>query len=518
MQAFLGIDLGTSSAKALLLREDGVVAGTCSGEYPILIPSVGWAEQDPSSWWLAVTSAVRRVLAETGIATRDIAGVGLSGQMHGMVPLDESREVVRPAIIWPDQRAMEYVDHVYEVFGKDVFGRITLNPLSPGFQLATLLWMRDHEPPNYRRLAKVILPKDFIRFRLTGTLGTEISDASSTLLFDTTARRWSTKIIETLRLDESHFPVLSESLDVVGGVTAAAAEETGLAAGTPVIAGGSDQPMQAIGNGLTAPGRLSLTTGTGGQLFSVVEQPVFNPDLSTHTFCNVLPGTWYVMAATLSAGLSLSWFSENVAHGERFDALSAEAAVIPPGSEGAFFLPYLAGERTPHLDPDARALFFGLTLKHTRAHMTRAIMEGVAYSYRDCLAVLEKLGIRADRMIASGGGARSALWLQIQADVLGRELHTSSVREQASYGAALAAGVGVGAFSDIPAACAELLPGEGQVIHPDPARRRFYEKCYPIYRDLYLSVRPFGRRITRLDPRDKTRASAGNRAEEGRRE
>jgi xylulokinase len=502
MQAFLGIDLGTSSAKALLLRKDGVVLGTCGDEYPIIIPSVGCAEQDPSSWWFAVTGAVRRLLAETGIATRDIAAVGLSGQMHGMVPLDKAGEVVRHAIIWADQRASEYVDYVYEVIGKEAFGRITLNPLSPGFQLATILWMRSHEPLNYRRLAKVILPKDFIRYRLTNTVGTEITDASSTLLFDTTARRWSKRIIEALGLDESHFPGLSESLDVVGGVTAAAAEQTGLAAGTPVIAGGSDQPMQAIGNGLTAPGSLSLTTGTGGQLFSVVEHPVFNPDLNTHTFCNVLPGTWYVMAATLSAGLSLSWFSENIAHKESFDTLSAEAAKIPPGSEGAFFLPYLAGERTPHLDPDARAMFFGLTLKHTRAHMTRSIMEGVAYSFRDCLHVLENLGIRAHRIIASGGGARSAPWLQIQADILAREIHTTGVREQASFGAALAAGVGVGLFRDIPTACAQLLPNEERAIHPDPARSNFYEKCYPIYRDLYLSVRPFGRRIAQLDPRD----------------
>ena len=501
MQTLLGIDLGTSSVKALLLRKDGAVLGTCSGEYPILIPSVGYAEQDTSSWWLAVTDAVRRLLGETGILTRDIAAVGLSGQMHGMVPLDEAREVVRPAIIWADQRAHEYVDYVYGVIGKEAFGRITLNPLSPGFQLATILWMRDHEPTNYRRLAKVILPKDFIRYRLTGTLGTEITDASSTLLFDTTARRWSTKIIEALSLDESHFPALSLPLDVVGGVTSAAAEETGLAAGTPVIAGGSDQPMQAIGNGLTAPGSLSLTTGTGGQLFSVVERPVFNPDLNTHTFCNVLPGTWYLMAATLSAGLSLSWFSENVALGESFDTLSAEAAEIPPGSEGAFFLPYLAGERTPHLDPDARAMFFGLTLKHTRGHMTRAIMEGVSYSYRDCLDVLENLGIRSQKIIASGGGARSPLWLQIQADVLAREIHATGVTEQASLGAALAAGVGVGVFKDIPTACAEVLPREERVIHPDPARSRFYEKCYPIYRDLYQSVRSFGGRIAQLDPR-----------------
>ncbi len=509
MRTLLGIDLGTSSAKALLLRTDGRVLGICSGEYPLLIPSVGRAEQEPSSWWLGVTGAVRRLLGETGIAPRDIAAVGLSGQMHGMVPLDAAGQVVRPAIIWADQRAREYVDSVYRIMGRDAFGRITLNPLSPGFQLATLLWMRDHEPHHYRRLASVVLPKDFIRYRLTGSLGTDVTDASSTLVFDTAARRWSTRIMEALGLEGSHFPDLAEPLDVVGGVTARAAGETGLASGTPVIAGGSDQPMQAIGNGVTAPGTFSLTTGTGGQLFSMVERPVYNPALNTHTFCNVLPGTWYIMAATLSAGLSLSWFSDTIAHEKGYETLAAEAAAVPAGSEGAFFLPYLAGERTPHLDPDARALFFGLTLKHTRGHMIRAIMEGVAYSYRDCIDVLENLGIHADRLIGSGGGARSPLWLQIQADVLAREIRTTGVNEQASFGVALAAGVGVGVFRDIPGACAVPRGGEERVIRPDPARSRYYEKCYPIYRDLYLSVRPFGERIARLDPRDHKARDAG---------
>jgi xylulokinase len=502
MRALLGIDLGTSSLKALLVREDGRVLGSCGKEYPILTPSVGRAEQEPAAWWLAVTGAVNRLLSKTGVVPRDIVAIGLSGQMHGMVPLDESREVVRPAIIWCDQRAREYVDLVYRTMGKEAFSRITLNPLSPGFQLATLLWMRDHEPENYRKIDTVILPKDYVRYRLTGSLGSEITDASSTLVFDTSARQWSQEIIEALDLDKSHFPICSQPLDIVGGVTAAAAAETGLAVGTPVIAGGSDQTMQAIGNGLTAPGTLSLTTGTGGQLFSVVERPVFNPALNTHTFCNVLPGTWYVMAATLSAGLSLSWFMDAIAFEQGIEKLAAESAAVPPGSEGAFFLPYLAGERTPHLDPEARALFYGLTLRHTRAHMTRAIMEGVAYSYRDCLTVLENLGIRAQRIIGSGGGARSPLWLQIQSDVLGREISITGITEQASFGAALAAGAGVGMFADIPDACARMLPSEGRVTRPDPARSRVYDKCYPIYRDLYQSVRQYGPRLAELDSLD----------------
>lgn len=509
MRCLLGIDLGTSSAKALLLREDGRVLGSSSGGYPILTPSVGYAEQEPSSWWLAVTDAVKRLLGETGVVSREIAGVGLSGQMHGMVPLDESREVVRPAIIWCDQRAREYVDSVYQKMGKDVFSRITLNPLSPGFQLATLLWMRDNEPEHYQQLVSVVLPKDYIRLRLTGSLGSDITDASSTLVFDTSARRWSKRIIESLGLDESHFPGLSEPLSVVGGVTAEAATETGLASGTPVIAGGSDQPMQAIGNGVIAPGTISVTTGTGGQLFTVVERPVFNPALNTHTFCNVLPGTWYVMAATLSAGLSLSWFAASIAHMQGFETLTAEAAAVSPGSEGLFFLPYLAGERAPHFDPEARALFYGLTLRHGRAHMTRAIMEGVAYSYRDCLSILENLGIRTHRIIASGGGARSPLWLQIQSDILRREIHTTGAAEQASFGAAVAAGVGVGMFADISGACALLLRGEEQVTYPDPERSKVYEKCYPIYRDLYRSVWSYGGRLAGLNVLDDNTHDTG---------
>lgn len=502
MRTLLGIDLGTQSVKAILLREDGQVFGSGSGKYPILSPLVGYAEQDPSSWWQAVTDTVKNLLGRTGVDPREIAAVGLSGQMHGMVPLGEAGEVIRPAIIWCDQRAREYVDLVYQKMGKDAFSRITLNPLSPGFQLATLLWMRDHEPENYKRLVTVILPKDYIRYRLTGSIGSEITDASSTLVLDTLTGRWSKEIIETLGLDASYFPELSEPLTIVGGLTFQAAVETGLISGTPVIAGGSDQPMQAIGNGLITPGTVSVTTGTGGQLFTVVERPMYNPALNTHTFCNVLPGTWYVMAATLSAGLSLSWFTSSIAHVQEFDTLTAEAATVVPGSEGLFFLPYLAGERAPHFDSEARALFYGLTLRHSRAHMTRAIMEGVAYSFRDCLSIMENLGIRTDRIIASGGGARSPLWMQIQSDILDREIRTTGVTEQASFGAALSAGVGVGMYSDIAAACTRLLHSEETVIHPNPKHSKVYDKCYPIYRELYGSVRLYGSRLAELNLQD----------------
>ena len=500
MKALLGIDLGTQSAKAILLREDGQLLGSSNGKYPILTPSVGYAEQEPSSWWLAVTGVIRSLLKETGIDPLDIAGIGFSGQMHGMVPLDESGEVIRPAIIWCDQRSNKYVDFAYEKIGKDKLGRITLNPLSAGFQLASLLWMRDNEPEKYQRISNVILPKDYIRYRLTGSIGSEFTDASSTLLLDTSERQWSDDIIETLGLTRSHFPELTSPLKVVGNVTPLAAAETGLVAGTPVIAGGSDQPMQALGDGITEPGTILITTGTGGQLFTIVNQPIYNPKLNTHTFCNVIPETWYVLAATLSAGLSLSWFTSSIAHVQDYDLLNAEAANVPVGSEGLFFLPYLIGERAPHFDSEARAQFYGLTLKHNRAHMIRAIMEGVAYSYRDCLAIMKDLGIRIEKIVASGGGTRSPLWMQIQSDVLGREIHVSERIDQACYGAAISAGIGVGVFPDIPTACKRLLHGKDNVIIPDLEHHRIYDKGYMIYRDLYEHTRSFGKRVNEFIP------------------
>ena len=499
MHSLLGIDLGTQSVKAVLVREDGLLLGISSGKYPILTPAIGHAEQEPSAWWRAVSNAIKQVINETGTNPGDIAAIGLSGQMHGMVPLNSAGEVIRPAIIWCDQRAHDYVDSVYQKMEKEAFSRITLNPLAPGFQLSTLLWMRDHEPEQYRQIASVILPKDYIRYRLTGSPGSEITDASSTLAFDTSARQWSHEIINTLGLEISHFPELATPLTIVGSVTSQAAAETGLAMGTAVIAGGSDQPMQALGNGLIEPGTVSVTTGTGGQIFTVVKNPIFNPTLSTHTFCNVVPETWYVMAATLSAGLSLSWFASSIAHIQDFNALNAGASATAVGSEGLFFLPYLTGERTPHFDSEARALFYGLTLRHSQAHMARAIMEGVAYSYRDCLTTMEELGISTQRIIASGGGAQSALWMQIQADILGREIRTTGVTEQASFGAALAAGVGVGIFADIATACARLLPGEEHLIVPNHENSKIYEKCYPVYRDLYQSTRLFGARLAGLN-------------------
>jgi xylulokinase len=494
MGLLLGIDLGTSSVKALLVDEEGRALAVRGAEYPILIPHPGFAEQDPAAWWRCTCKVVAQVIAEAGVRPAEIKGIGLSGQMHGMVPLDAGGELIGPAVIWPDQRSRREVEEIYRAVGRETFTAQTLNPLYPGFTLASLGWLRRHEPERYGRLATIILPKDFLRLRLTGTVGTDTSDASATLAFNTAEGRWSRPIIDCLRLPASLFPSCSDSTDVVGTVTTAAAAETGLAAGTPVVAGGSDQPMQAIGNGLTSPGSLSITIGTGGQLYSVSEKPLLNPRLNTHTFCNVMPRQWYVMAATLSAGLSLSWLRENILMDHSFASVAAEVEAAPPGSEGLLFLPYLAGERTPHLNPDARAVFFGLTLKHTRGHMTRAVMEGVGYSLRDCREILQSLGVTSDRLIGSGGGARSSQWLQIQADILGRPIHTTSSPEQASLGAAIVAGVGVGVYPDIPRGCEAVVRPSMRVTEPIEANVRLYEEGYQLYHELYHDTsRLFGK-------------------------
>jgi xylulokinase len=409
--------------------------------------------------------------------------------MHGLVPLDRTGAVVRPAIIWCDQRSTEEVAEIYRVIGREEVGRITLNPVFTGFMIASLLWMKRHEPESYQRIATVMLPKDYLRYRLTGTVGTDVTDASSTLAFDTTRRQWADGLLEALGVPISIFPSCALPTEQVGVVSAAAAGDTGLAEGTPVMSGGSDQPMQAIGSGLTEPGVLSITTGTGGQLFSLCERPLLNPLLNTHTFCHVIPGCWYVMAATLSAGMSLSWFARAVAREEDLAALTAEAAAVPPGSEGAIFLPYLAGERTPHLDPEASGLFYGLTLKHTRAHMTRAILEGVAYSYRDCLETLLSFGVPVHRIVGAGGGARNPLWLQIQADVLGRPIAATTAPEQASLGAAITAGIGAGMYADYRQACAALIRQENRVVEPDPSHAEVYQARYGRYRELYARIR-----------------------------
>lgn len=486
MSYLMGIDLGTSSVKALVIDYNGNTIAIGQEAYPISTPHEGYAEQDTEIWWKATVKSIRSVLANPEVDSSQITGIGLSGQMHGMVLLDKRFNVIRPAIIWCDQRSKKQVEEIYRTIGRKELGECTLNPVATGFQTASLLWIKENEPEYYEKIYKVILPKDYIRLRLIGEIGTDITDASSTLAFDTARREWSLHIIDKLGLNAEIYPDCGLPEEIAGRVTEKASQETGLKAGTIVTLGGGDQPMQAIGNGIVAVGMVSSTIGTGGQIFTPVDKPVYDPLLRTHTFCNAAENSWNIIGASLCAGLSLKWFHQNVYQKGDFKDIDIEAEKLPPGSEGLIFLPYLTGERTPHMDPCARGVFFGLSLRHNSIHMARAIMEGVVFALRDSLEIFKELGIKMDKVIASGGGAQSGLWLEIQADVFGREVYTTKSKEQACLGAAITAGIGSGVYSDIREACKTIVKLNDRVIQPDKYRCSIYDHFYGIYRELYL--------------------------------
>ena len=489
MPYLLGIDLGTSGLKTALVDEEGKLLACLLREYAIQTPRPGWAEQEPEMWLEVALSTMREALAQSGIPPRHIAGIGFSGQMHGTVCLDERGEVLRPAIIWADQRSKAQVAQVYEKIGKGKLGAWTANPLATGFMLATLLWLRENEPETYRRTQKLLLPKDYLRYRFTGQLGSEVTDGSSTLLMDTARRRWSGELLAAFGIDEAILPPVYESAEVAGKLRREVAEAVGLPEGVPVVYGGGDQPVQAVGNGIIRPGLLSCTIGTGGQLFITVERPLYDPELRMHTFCHAIPGRWFMMAASLSAGLSLKWLRENVLDGEPYGKLADSAAEMPPGAEGLLFLPYLLGERTPHMDPRARAAFVGLTLRHRKAHLVRAVMEGVVLALREGLELMLGLGVEVKRIVASGGGTRHPLWLQLQADIFNREIYQTETEEAAAVGAALLAGVGVGIYKDVDEACARTVRWREEVIRPDPANVARYDEIFARYRRLYPALR-----------------------------
>jgi xylulokinase len=486
MEYLLGIDIGTSAAKALLINESGEVTALAGEEYQIDTPRPGWAEQDPDTWWDAAKLSICKVLRRSSVNPQRISGIGLSGQMHGTVLLGKDLRVIRPAIIWADQRTKRQCDQIYANIGRERLIRITANPVAPGFMAPTLLWIRENEPKKFEATDKVLLPADYVRFRLCGKVCTDATNASSSLLFDTRQRHWSAELLEELGLPSGVFPPVIESTAVAGRVTRQAALETGLAEGTPVVTGGGDQPIAAVGNGVIAPGNLLSTIGTGGQLFGPLDEVIVDPQLRIHTFCHVLPGKWFLMGAILSAGLCLRWFRDNF--GGSYAELDREAATIPVGSDGLLFLPYLIGERTPHMDPNARGMFFGLSLCHSRAHLIRAIMEGVVLAMRDSLEIMRKLGTEPHRLIASGGGARSALWRQIQADVYNMELTTAEVPEQAAFGAALVAGVGTGVYESVETACQKTITYSSPT-YPIQENVRRYQEYYQVFKGLYPKLK-----------------------------
>jgi xylulokinase len=443
-----------------------------------------WAEQRPEDWWDAGQKAIRGVLAAAKVSGKDIRGIGLSGQMHGLTLLDEKNNVVRPALIWCDQRSQKQVDAINEKVGKETVLACIANPVLTGFTLPKLLWVRDNEPKQFERVRKVLLPKDYLRFQLTGDYASDVSDASGTALFDVVRRQWSGELVDKIGLDKSILPKVYESQEVTGKISREAAASTGLAEGTPVVGGGGDQAASAVGNGIVEPGLVSCTIGTSGVVFAHMNSPAYDPPGRVHTFAHAVPGAWHVMGVTQGAGLSLQWFRRNLAPNAEYDALTAEAATSPAGSQGLYWLPYLMGERTPHLDATIRGGWFGLTAKHTRADMIRSLLEGVAYSQKDCLDIIEGMGAKVDSIRLSGGGARSAFWRQMFADVFGKRVTTLETEEGSAYGAALLALVGTGQYASVNEVCKAAIR-ETASLSPSAEAASVYAAGHKTYQALY---------------------------------
>jgi xylulokinase len=492
---WLGIDTGTGGTRAILVDSAGKeIAGVTAPHEEMHMEHPLWAEQRPEDWSGAALAAIRGVLSAGGVNGRDVRGIGLSGQMHGLVILDRDGAVIRPSLIWCDQRSQQQVDYINSKIGRRKILEYTANPVLTGFTLPKLLWVRDHEPQSFDRIRKMLLPKDYVRYFLTGDFATEVSDASGTALLDVPHRRWSCEMMDGLGLDREILPALYESSDITGAVSTRAAELTGLAAGTPVAGGGGDQAAGAAGNGIVEPGIVSCTLGTSGVVFAHTEAASWDPEGRVHTFCHAVRNKWHVMGVTQGAGLSLQWLRNQLAPNVTYDELMAEAATAPAGSQGLFWLPYLMGERTPHLDARARGGWLGLTAKHTRADLIRAVIEGVCYSQKDCLEIVETLGVVVDSVRVSGGGARSPFWRQILADIFGKRVVRLNTQEGAAYGAALLAMVATGEFATLAEACQATLR-ESDSIEARPAESELYAEAYQTYRALYPALRPIYARI-----------------------
>ncbi len=486
---WLGVDIGTGGSRALVVDGEGrILAGVTVAHEDILMLHPQWAEQRPENWWAASELAIQGALREAGISGADIRGVGLSGQMHGLTLLDAAGQVIRPALIWCDQRSQSQVDAVNRKLGLARVLEYTANPVLTGFTLPKLLWVRDNEPALFDRVRQVLLPKDYVRFRLTGEYATEVSDASGTSMFNVVERRWSAELMSALGLDASILPRCYESSDVTSTISAAAAKATGLAEGTPVVGGGGDQAASAVGNGVVEPGFVSCTLGTSGVVFAHMENVAYDPQGRVHTFCHAVRGKWHVMGVTQGAGLSLQWFRNQLAPSADYGDLMQEAGQSPAGSQGLFWLPYLMGERTPHLDAAARGGWMGLTARHKRADLVRAVVEGVCYSQRDCLDIIEELGVAVNSVRASGGGAKSPFWRQILADVMNKRVVTLETQEGSAFGAALLAMVGTGQFASAAEACRAVVR-EISSVEPSPEGVRVYGEGHRTYQALYPALK-----------------------------
>jgi xylulokinase len=495
MTVAIGVDVGTTGAQAVAVDEAGRVVATAASGYPLLTPKPQWTEQEPEEWWRAVREVLAVVSRDARATGGDVSGVGLTGQMHGSVFLDASGEVIRPALLWNDQRTGRQCEQITERVGPQRLVEITGNPALTGFQAPKVLWLRDEEPEAYRRVARVLLPKDYIRYRLTGEFATDASDAAGTLFLDLRKRTWSAEVLDALDVPEAWLPAVWESPDAAGTVLEDIAADLGLPTGIPVAAGGGDNAAAAIGTAITRDGLMSSSIGTSGVLFAHLDEAAVDPSGRVHAFCHAVPHGYCLLAVTLSAGGSLRWWRDVT--GLDYQTLVAEAETVPPGSEGLVFLPYLTGERTPHLDPEARGVFLGLTARHTRGHLTRALMEGVLFSLRDGLEIMRGIGVKPSEIRATGGGATSRLWLQLQADVYGSPIHRLEMEEGAAYGAALLGLIAAGTFPSVEEATSVVRTLE-ETTDPDPRTMEIYDSLYAVYRPLYETMRENMHRLAEL--------------------
>lgn len=480
LDAFLGIDVGTTGVRCLVVDETGRVLSEATADYPLYSPHPGWSEQRPEEWWEATRKAVVEVARAAG---PHVGGIGLTGQMHGAVFLDANDRVIRPALLWNDQRTAAQCETITRLVGAERLAEITGNPALTGFQAPKVIWFREEEPRSYERLRRLLLPKDYVRLQLTGDSATDASDASGTLLFDIRKRNWSAEILDALEIPSGWLPAVFEGPEPAGALRADLARELGLPAGIPVAAGAGDNAGAAIGNGIIAEGLASCSIGTSGVLFSHSEELVRDATGRIHAFCHAVPARYHLMGVTLAAGGALSWWRD-VVHAGDYEDLGQLAGGVPPGSEGLVFLPYLSGERSPHLDPLARGAFFGLSSRHGAAHLTRAVMEGVAFSLRDSFEIMAGLGVAIAEIRVTGGGAKSALWRQMLADILGCRIVRTTADQGPAYGAALLAGVAAGMYPDVERAC-DRIGVRPDANEPDPATASIYDDYYSSYRDLY---------------------------------
>jgi xylulokinase len=495
---FLGIDISTTGAKALLIDLQGKVVASATTPLSLSTPRPLWSEQNPHDWWSGAVNSIRQALGQADANGAQVSAIGLTGQMHGLVLLNRQDHVLRPAILWNDQRTAAECDEITQKVGFEKLLHITGNRALTGFTAPKILWVRNHEPDIYAQIAHILLPKDYVRLRLTGAYAVDKADGSGMMLFDLQKRTWSDEILGILDIPRAWMPQTFEGPEITGVVSAEAAAETTLQAGTPVVGGGGDQAAQAIGVGAVLPGVVALTLGTSGVVFAATRGPFVEPQGRLHAFCHSVPGAWHFMGVMLSAAGSLKWYRDALAANVAFDDLLAPAAQVPPGSEGLFFLPYLTGERTPHPDPLARAAFVGLTVRHGQPHMTRAVLEGVAFGLRDSMELIKQASVavigdhgpdKIEQVRVSGGGARSPLWRQILADVMDAELVTVNTTEGAAFGAALLAGVGAGAWRDVLAGCQAVIQTTDQ-NRPNPQAVEVYQKTYPLYQGLYHALKP----------------------------